>query len=243
MRSDYSEAIFDLRVESRFKNAVLYRILHETFGAEAARRKHHGVAPVLKVASEATGVPVHTIRALLNLTSTPYRKKYSRKEISEGARRLAQVTGMSIEELFPRSLYELLLPRVVVREYQSPQILTLAEAQREGYSLAAPDTTAIDQGELQRDVTQALEVIGGQQAFVLRRLFGLDGADEDDLAGVAARINRSRVRVAQIRDRALRRLRHPSMKKLLGPHVDPTHRTLAQIYADYVAHEEAFRSA
>lgn len=71
--------------------------------------------------------------------------------------------------------------------------------------------------EMMRDVENALSTLNNREQLVLRLYFGI-GSDEHTLNEIAERLHVSRTRIAQIRDKALRRLRHPSKSDALIVH-------------------------
>lgn len=197
----------DLRVESRFKNARLYAALIDSCGALAEKQKITGL-PLIKTSALFCGVPRAILSDLLNLRISPYTSKGKRKEY---AAKIAEALGCEFEELFPVSLYRLRLPHVVVREYESEQILSLQEAGKAGL-LAAPEnlTEKLAAVELKEEIQRVLKTLTPREAKAVRMRFGLFGREEHDLAEIGVKLHITQERVRQIISKGLRKLRHPT---------------------------------
>ena len=190
---------FDLRVESRFKNATLYRALDEFLGPGWTQHQ----------AAEYCGVSDTDLGKILNLKWEP-RRRFGEGYLSS-FRKVADKLGYEPSELFPDTLYSLQLPGVVVREYESPCVLSLQEAQKAGLLPPAPDTLhAVEEDESRALVDSALDTLSPREAKIMRLRFGLNGEGEHSLQEIADLIGRSRDRIRQIEAKALRKLRHPS---------------------------------
>ena len=204
----------DLRVESRFKNAVLYNELERRFAATAAKIiRRQGPLPLLKVASLEMGVCYSTIGGLLNLNISPYGV---RGKPSKPALALSEYLEIPVEVLFPPSLYALKLPRVVAREFESEQVLSLQEAA--GAGLLPPIDPDSGRWELSRDLGAALQTLSPREEKVVRLRHGI-GCPEHSLSKIAGEMGVSRERIHQIEAKALRKLRHPSRSRALVPHL------------------------
>jgi RNA polymerase sigma factor (sigma-70 family) len=197
---------FDLRVESRFRNAALWRCLNDEFGYAArqiqAEHGGQGQLPLIRAASDLTGTSRGLISAWLNLRWCPYRKS---GQPTEEAAKFAAFVDYDVYELFPTSLYQLKLPNLVVREYKSMELLSLEEAKAELPLLPGPDeppASAI------RIVDEALLDLRPREEKILRMRFGLDG-EPRSLREVGEHFGVGPERVRQIEAKALRKLRHP----------------------------------
>ena len=199
----------DLRAEIRFKNARLWSELHEQFGGFAETKRvytNHG--PIMRVASEVLGVTKAMLGDLLNLKVSPIYKDGSRKPIAEN---IATKLGVEFDELFPATLYALRLPRVLVREFESPQLLSIQEARRELRMLPAPGPTEDEQlSEIDQRtiVAEALSSLSPRQEKILRLRFGLnDGERECSLSEIGVTFAVGKERVRQIEAKGLSVLR------------------------------------
>ncbi len=78
----------------------------------------------------------------------------------------------------------------------------------------APDAGLI-QESLRQEINRALAQLSEREAEVLRLYFGLDGQPPLTLEEIGERFNLTRERVRQIKEKAIRRLRHTSRTKIL----------------------------
>ncbi len=78
----------------------------------------------------------------------------------------------------------------------------------------APDAGLI-QESLRQEINRALSQLSEREAEVLRLYFGLDGQSPMTLEEIGERFNLTRERVRQIKEKAIRRLRHISRVKIL----------------------------
>ena len=199
--------MIDLRAEIRFKNAVLWNALQDQFGRLADAKKTYRRGSILRTASEVVGVHLSMIGGFLNLTINP---RYRNGEPKPVAEKLARELDIEFGELFPPTLYALKLPRVLVREFESPQILSLQEARQELRLLAAPDAdmvganTALDHDRI---ISEALKGLSPKQEKVMRLRFGLmEDERERSLSEIGEEFDVSKERIRQIEARAIRDL-------------------------------------
>ncbi|OGY91931.1 MAG: hypothetical protein A3H70_02185 [Candidatus Komeilibacteria bacterium RIFCSPLOWO2_02_FULL_48_11] len=85
---------------------------------------------------------------------------------------------------------------------------------------AQPPDAGISQRELQRDTELALGLLDEREQEVLRLYYGFDEGDEQTLEQVGNQLGVTRERVRQIKEQALRKLRHPLRRGILKPHAD-----------------------
>ena len=207
---------FDLRVESRFKNARLYNALHERFSAlaEQSRKGYgQGALPILRTASTVIGVPPGTLSRLLSLSESPVFKKTG--EYRPVALLIADALDMEPAELFPSSLYALKLPRIVVREFSSPQVISLQEAAHLHLLLPAPDADELRHLVNNKEIAKALATLTPREEKIIRLRFGIGCEYAHSLHEIAAEFGVTRERIRQIETHALRRLRNPSRSMAL----------------------------
>ncbi|HEX2868115.1 MAG TPA: sigma-70 family RNA polymerase sigma factor [Ignavibacteriales bacterium] len=79
---------------------------------------------------------------------------------------------------------------------------------------AAPDTTLMSES-LKSEIESALSTLTEREAIVIRYYFGLDTENSLTLEELGEKLNLTRERVRQIKEKALRRLRHASRSKNL----------------------------
>ena len=81
-----------------------------------------------------------------------------------------------------------------------------------------PDS-ALMNDSLRREVQRALRTLTQREADVISLYFGLNGEHSMTLEEIGARFNLTRERVRQIKEKAIRRLRHTSRSKTLKPYL------------------------
>lgn len=186
-----------LRLELRVKNLALWNAIFQVDGsvAEFCRKR--------KVRSRQVA-----ISQLLSLRRSPF---YSGGRLTRIARWLCDETGFSPDELFPRELYERLLPKsVFVAEVPADRLISLESIK----TLPMPE--AIDQREVRAALDRAIQTLTEREQGVIRRRFGLDGDEPMRQSEVADAMGLSRSRVLQLQTEALRKLRHPRRSRELA---------------------------
>ena len=84
-----------------------------------------------------------------------------------------------------------------------------------------PDTMAL-RNSLEEEITHALSTLDAREQEVIRLYFGLGGGEEMTLEEIGMQFRLTRERVRQIKEKALRKLRHPTRGHKLMPYVDET---------------------
>ncbi len=87
-------------------------------------------------------------------------------------------------------------------------------------SQQAPDTEVVEDS-VKIQVEEVLESLDAREQEVLRLYFGLGDDEPMTLEEIGVRFNLTRERVRQIKEKALRRLRHPRRRVLLEPLMEP----------------------
>ena len=82
----------------------------------------------------------------------------------------------------------------------------------------APEQAVID-AALQEDIEKALETLNDKEAEVIRSRFGLGKENPMSLKEIGDRFNLTKERIRQIEKLAIKRLQHPSRKRLLESYV------------------------
>jgi RNA polymerase sigma factor (sigma-70 family) len=125
---------------------------------------------------------------------------------------------MSFQELFPATLYALKLPKVIVREFSSPEVLSLQDVAGQ-LRIAPPQVEEMELWEREKrvhDATRnALSKLSPREEKVIKMRFGLDDGVEQTLGVVGQEFGVGRERIRQIEARAMRKLRYPSNSHLL----------------------------
>jgi RNA polymerase primary sigma factor len=79
---------------------------------------------------------------------------------------------------------------------------------------ASPEANLLTDS-LRSEVSRMLATLTSRESDVIRHYYGLSGAENLTLAEIGTKLNISTERVRQIREKATRRLRHPSRSKIL----------------------------
>lgn len=200
----------DLRIEARLRNNVLWHAIFDIYPSVSEFCRTYGFA------QQAVG-------EYLNLTRSPLGRG---SRFNTGAlvwkplaRRLATVTGIGVEELFPLAPYQHTGPRKVVLEVPAIRYLPLSEVPQEAL-LLPPNQDQLEQAEVVTGVREILTTLPPRTAEVLRLRFGLDGTDPLSLEEVARRFHVTGQRARQIEQQGLRILQSPSRARRLRPFLD-----------------------
>lgn len=192
----------DLRVEVRFKNAVLYNALLEVATSlKLGRGDYPGVLQAGRVVS---GVDNQTISALLCLRKNPW--KVDGITPTKSARALADGLAVSCEELFSRELYAAKFPAVVATDVDYFRFRVSINDGEENALISDRD----------RLLMAALRVLSPKQEKVLRLMFGVGCDREHTLEEVAQEYDVSRERIRQIALHGLRALRETKTWRKAG---------------------------
>ena len=196
---------FDLRIESRFKNAPLYNAMAAccTMEAEKRRKGARYPLPLISVLAEMSGVAANSVRMLLNLKDKPRNKN---GDYSGPVLAICRVLNADPEELFPGRLYALALPSVAVTEVDSLRFLSLGEARRELITDGGLNES-IDKQRRDDALSVSLNAMKPQRREVMNMRFGLDGEGPLTQSECGERLGVSAGRVRQIEAAALRELR------------------------------------
>lgn len=81
---------------------------------------------------------------------------------------------------------------------------------------APPPDRPLLREEARRTIRQEIDALEAREATVIRLFYGFDTDGPETLAAIGARMNLSRERVRQIKEKALNRLRHPARRARLA---------------------------
>lgn len=84
----------------------------------------------------------------------------------------------------------------------------------ENPSVISPDKELISDS-LRQEIERSLSTLTGREADVVRLYFGLSGGHAHSLEEIGEKFDLTRERVRQIKEKAVRRLKHGSRSKLL----------------------------
>jgi len=89
----------------------------------------------------------------------------------------------------------------------------------EDWLFSAPDEALLDES-LRLEIERALRTLSGREAQVISLYFGLTQEKPLTLEEIGARFGLTRERVRQIKEKAIRRLRHASRSKTLRAYLN-----------------------
>lgn len=190
----------DLRIELRARNNILWHAIFDSHASVSDFCAEYGMSQ-------------GEVGGLLNLTYSPYRKR--RREGSDGhlrviALRLASITGIAVDELFPYMLYEITDPEAVI-ELPTYRFVQLSAARH--VALPATQHTDMEVTALSTVVRGALAKLQPREAQVLRLRYGLDGEEPMTFSQVAHSFGVTGGRIRQIESTAMRKLRRRNRYK------------------------------
>lgn len=207
-----------LRVEMRFKNARLWQAIQDRcLGAARLIVKCRGKPPVIKVASELSGVPRSVIEEALRLQWQPTYSMKAKAVARRGtwkphAVMLAEMLDMQVADLFPLELYRNVFPSMAAAHVEPVQFLSLASP--EAKLLAAPADGKIEALALAEAINALTSaVLTDRQKQIIEARFGLNGCEEKTLEALGKEQNVTKDRIRQIEAQALRALRGPRAKR------------------------------
>lgn len=213
IRAEHDDEQDTVRAEVRFKNARLYDAMVDTLATLPPQSRAY--PPVARFCRHFSLANTH-VYLLLNLQMSPLRRR------GRGYRgiclKLADALGLSVEWLFPETLYQRYWPRYALH-LSSEQLQQLADIPHEQRRLAPTQDAQVEQQELQRDIHRVLATLSPQEQRVLRLRFGFDGEPEATLRDIGQQLDLSSTRVRQIEAKAFRRLLHHSRRDILRAHV------------------------
>jgi RNA polymerase sigma factor (sigma-70 family) len=171
------------RIEIKVRNAPLYR---------AVTAHHKTVAEFCR----AHDFRQSLIGDLLNLKRSPIR---ANGEWTKTAKKLADITGLLPDELFPDACQIRLEKNVAAFEASPEQVA----------AIMAPDDPerALSFEEMKRDVRRSVSRLYPSLRKVLILRFGLNGDEPQTLEQIAKQIGVTRERVRQLEMKGMRRLR------------------------------------
>ncbi|MBI2507449.1 sigma-70 family RNA polymerase sigma factor [Candidatus Woesearchaeota archaeon] len=139
--------------------------------------------------------------------------------------RLAKEQGKSIEDTLEGENGEgLIVDSDVLRAYRPAMSLDYA-IDDDGDSLS--ETTAspytlqdqqFEKNELISNVKKVLSTLDKREMIIVKKYFGLDGEEPEILEKIGKPLGITKERTRQIRDKALKKLRHPSKAQYLEPY-------------------------
>ena len=192
-----------IKTEIRFKNATLMNALEKS--------KYNSLAELSRVSE----IPVHTLYAIASLNHTNIS--------TENQIKLAEMLNCDVYDLFEQ--YEEIIeqskdyPKKITKDIPIDSILSLSS--KEVIQLESDfNTDDIDNQEsLEKDMAFQLNKLKDRERVILEMHFGLNGYHPKSMEEICLKFGLTKERTRQIKEKALRRLRHRSISRRLGSYV------------------------
>lgn len=173
----------------------------------------------VKETAKKAKVSVWVLFGLLGLKYSPFSMKSgSNGSYKEVALKLADYFHMLPEDLFPKSLYQLNLPKQVQKAFHSVEILSMLVARQQGLLPERTEeniTAKISQEELKAALIPVLQTLSPRLEIVIKLYFGLDGGEKYSFKELGETFGCSRGNARLLLHKALRKLRHPARSRAL----------------------------
>jgi RNA polymerase primary sigma factor len=156
---------------------------------------------------------VDLLRRISRYTSTRQQETAIRPKEEE----IAQELGISVEQVVDTlsSGQRILSLDATLGEGDENSLMEImADATQE-----SPDTMAM-RNSLEHEIEAALETLDEREQHVIRLYFGIGGNREMTLEEIGSQFRLTRERVRQIKEKALRKLRHPTRGRKLMPYAE-----------------------
>jgi len=187
-----------LRIELRARNNRLWHVIHAEAASVAEYCRRHRL-------------PQGSVGDLLNFTESPYAADGAPRK---WAARLADLAFEAVEDLFPRELYQTVLPKKFALEVSPEQLAPLSAAAQ--LALPASQLEAVELDEMQTLIHSAIDsALTPRQKQVIEWRFGMTDEGELTLDAIGKRLRITRERVREIETIALRKLRRPRHSRIL----------------------------
>jgi len=200
-----------LRVEVKFKNAILYNEIAKQFPPTNRRQQYAD----LHAAAEEAGISYSYLHSLVSLRHSPWS---ANGDPRPAAKKLSLMLAIDCEELFPRDLYSGVIPKMLARDIDPNRYLSFRQAiEAKLLPRSTDDLAGYPEHEILHDTVQSiLKTLTPREQNILTRRFGLDGDSPETLEQIGIKFFVSRERIRSIESKALRKLRHPSRSETLA---------------------------
>lgn len=205
-----------IRIELKFKNAVLYNYLREQF--PRTEKLWHGEIDLHKAAIT-IGISYTNLVNLLNLKRSPYsfnvRAKNADRDwkLNYTGERICNYINVSANELFPPAMYQIAFPAKLAMELPTERFLPMSAASK--LLTASPDDV-VSQADLNNAIGKLLYTLTPREEMAVKMRYGLNDGVECSLEKIGIELGVQRQRAQQIIDKAMKKLRHPSRLKTLS---------------------------
>ena len=136
-----------------------------------------------------------------------------------GEEEIAEELGVSLEmvkDTLAKGRHTVSLDATFGEEGSATLMATVADESEE------PPDALLMRNSLQKDIGAALESLDGRESLIIRLYYGLDGTQSMNLAEIGTKFGLTRERIRQIKEKALRRLRHPRRSRRLMAYAEET---------------------
>jgi RNA polymerase primary sigma factor len=160
-------------------------------------------------------LPLNRVGSLNKISKTfsELEQKYEREPSPEELAEVLDVTTAEVVDTMKISGRHVSMDAPFVQGEENSLLDVL-----ENDSEETPDSGLMDDS-LRREVQRALSTLTQREADVITLYFGLNGEHSMTLEEIGEKFNLTRERVRQIKEKAIRRLRHTSRSKALKPYL------------------------
>jgi len=160
-------------------------------------------------------LPLNRVGSLNKISKTfsELEQKYEREPSPEELAEVLEVTTAEVVDTMKISGRHVSMDAPFVQGEENSLLDVL-----ENDSEEAPDLGLMT-GSLRREVQRALSTLTQRESDVITLYFGLNGEHAMTLEEIGEKFNLTRERVRQIKEKAIRRLRHTSRSKALKPYL------------------------
>lgn len=158
-------------------------------------------------------LPLNKIGAInkINKTYTALEQKFEREPSADEIAEVLDLTETEVKDSISTSSRHVSMDAPIINSGDETRTMydTLESEDKN-----SPDSPLMDES-LKKEIESAMKTLTPREAEVLRCAFGLDGSPLMSLEEIAVRIELTRERVRQIREKAIRRLKNTSRSKIL----------------------------
>ena len=187
----------EIRIEVKLKNNRLYNATAHVFGSVSEFCRKFNFSQSL-------------VGALINLRKTPFSNSPNNlSEYTPTARKLADICGYSLDDLFPIDLYTKVTSKKIVRTMDMNRLLLYNERRQivKGIEFEAINPYKLLEKKI---VDNAINTLSEREKKVISERYGIGDGIVKTLNEVAKLCMVTRERVRQIEAKGIRKLRHPS---------------------------------
>jgi len=191
-----------IRAEVRFKNSVFIKALE--------RSRYNSIAEFSRV----SGISYQYLIEYANL-------RHSFKKLEDQVK-IAQLLDCELYELFDQYVKVVEknkgTVRKIVREIPVEKMLSFESKEVKMLESDYSTNDIDDKIGLEKEVTDALDTLKDRERDIIRMHFGIGMKEPMALSDIAKEFGLSKERTRQIKEKAIRRLRHESRSKKLQPY-------------------------